>query len=302
MTFAQGATAARRGRRDGGSAVRPPWRRAARRDWPSRRPRARRTRRSAAWRYRPLPCAAGVARPSAGAGGRGHARGMRRGGAVPVSVDIDTPSGPARAHVQPAPSPIGALVLGHGAGGSVSAPSLMVATRAALEAELSVALVEQPYLVAARNPPPPRRASTPPGWPWSSTCAPPSSPASRWSWAGAPPERGSPPHRGAANAAGCVPGVPAAPPQREGRRSRGRASSTASMCPCWSCRVRTTASACPSGLEPPGRRDRRRPRAQEGPARRRGRGAGLAAGRRRRRPGTLATHDARLTSCWRADG
>ncbi len=68
-----------------------------------------------------------------------------------MSVDIDTPSGPARAHVQPAPSPIGALVLGHGAGGSVSAPDLMVATRAALEADLSVALVEQPYLVAGKK-------------------------------------------------------------------------------------------------------------------------------------------------------
>jgi predicted alpha/beta-hydrolase family hydrolase len=42
-------------------------------------------------------------------------------------------------------------VLGHGAGGSVSAPDLMVATRAALEADVSVALVEQPYRVLGKK-------------------------------------------------------------------------------------------------------------------------------------------------------
>jgi predicted alpha/beta-hydrolase family hydrolase len=66
-------------------------------------------------------------------------------------VDIDTPHGPARAHVQPADVPVGLLVLGHGAGGGVSAPDLMVATRVAIEKQLSVALVEQPYLVAGRK-------------------------------------------------------------------------------------------------------------------------------------------------------
>jgi uncharacterized protein len=73
-------------------------------------------------------------------------------------LDIETPQGLARAHVQAAPSPVGALVLGHGAGGSVSAPDLMVATRAALAAGVSVALVEQPYRVAGKksSPPPPR--------------------------------------------------------------------------------------------------------------------------------------------------
>src|SRR4051794_41384084 len=43
------------------------------------------------------------------------------------------------------------MVLGHGAGGGVSAPDLMVAARAALERQVSVALVEQPYLVAGRK-------------------------------------------------------------------------------------------------------------------------------------------------------
>ena len=66
-------------------------------------------------------------------------------------IEIDTPSGVARAHVQPAPDPVGALVLGHGAGGSVSAPDLMVATRTALEVGVTVALVEQPYLVAGKK-------------------------------------------------------------------------------------------------------------------------------------------------------
>ena len=47
-----------------------------------------------------------------------------------------------------------ALVLGHGAGGSVDAPDLKAATAAALEAGLSVALVEQPYRVAGRKSPP----------------------------------------------------------------------------------------------------------------------------------------------------
>ena len=66
-------------------------------------------------------------------------------------MDIDTPHGPARAHVQPVPNARATLVLGHGAGGGVSAPDLMAATRAALEGQVSVALVEQPYLVAGRK-------------------------------------------------------------------------------------------------------------------------------------------------------
>src|SRR3954454_3236368 len=43
------------------------------------------------------------------------------------------------------------MVLGHGAGGSVSSRDLMVASRAALERQVSVALVEQPYRVAGRK-------------------------------------------------------------------------------------------------------------------------------------------------------
>jgi predicted alpha/beta-hydrolase family hydrolase len=66
-------------------------------------------------------------------------------------MEISTPHGPARALVQEAPEGRGLLVLGHGAGGGVSAPDLMTATRAALEAGVSVALVEQPYRVAGRK-------------------------------------------------------------------------------------------------------------------------------------------------------
>ena len=65
-------------------------------------------------------------------------------------VEIETPQGTARVLLQHALEPKGALILGHGAGGSVSAPDLQVATRVALEEDFSVALVEQPYRVAGR--------------------------------------------------------------------------------------------------------------------------------------------------------
>jgi uncharacterized protein len=65
--------------------------------------------------------------------------------------EIQTPEGTARVLLQHALAPKGALVLGHGAGGSVSAPDLQVVTRAALEDDWSVALVEQPYRVAGRS-------------------------------------------------------------------------------------------------------------------------------------------------------
>jgi uncharacterized protein len=69
--------------------------------------------------------------------------------------EVETPSGPARVLLQHALEPKAALVLGHGAGGSVSAPDLQVATRVALEEDVSVALVEQPYRVAGRTSAPP---------------------------------------------------------------------------------------------------------------------------------------------------
>jgi uncharacterized protein len=72
-------------------------------------------------------------------------------------LEIDTPHGRARAHLHPADEPGAALVLGHGAGGGVSAPDLVAATEAARSVGVSVALVEQPYLVAGRRSPAPAR-------------------------------------------------------------------------------------------------------------------------------------------------
>ena len=67
-------------------------------------------------------------------------------------MEIDTPHGPARAHLHPADgTPRAALLLGHGAGGSVAAPDLLAATGVAVAAGVSVALVEQPYRVAGKK-------------------------------------------------------------------------------------------------------------------------------------------------------
>jgi predicted alpha/beta-hydrolase family hydrolase len=66
-------------------------------------------------------------------------------------VEIDTPHGLARAQLQLAPEPRGALVLGHGAAGGIEAPDLQAATHAAEMEGFAVALVEQPYRVAGRK-------------------------------------------------------------------------------------------------------------------------------------------------------
>jgi uncharacterized protein len=72
-----------------------------------------------------------------------------------VIRDVETPRGTASVLLQHAVAPRAALVLGHGAAGSVSAPDLQVATRAALDDDITVALVEQPYRVAGRRSAPP---------------------------------------------------------------------------------------------------------------------------------------------------
>jgi predicted alpha/beta-hydrolase family hydrolase len=72
-----------------------------------------------------------------------------------TTLEIETPHGPAIAHLHHADQPRAALVLGHGAGGGVSAPDLMAVTDAALPEGVSVALVEQPYRVAGRRSPAP---------------------------------------------------------------------------------------------------------------------------------------------------
>jgi predicted alpha/beta-hydrolase family hydrolase len=70
-------------------------------------------------------------------------------------LEVETPSGAARVHLHAAEKARAALVLGHGAGGGVGAPDLVAATEVALEGRFSVALVEQPYLVAGRRSPAP---------------------------------------------------------------------------------------------------------------------------------------------------
>jgi predicted alpha/beta-hydrolase family hydrolase len=70
-------------------------------------------------------------------------------------IDVDTPHGPARAHLHAVEDARGALVLGHGAGGGIGARDLVRATEVATSEGFSVALVEQPYLVAGRRSPAP---------------------------------------------------------------------------------------------------------------------------------------------------
>ena len=70
-------------------------------------------------------------------------------------IEIETPHGPARAHVQASAQAKGVLALGHGAGGGVEAPDLVRAEREARALGFATALVEQPYRVAGRKAPPP---------------------------------------------------------------------------------------------------------------------------------------------------
>lgn len=66
-------------------------------------------------------------------------------------VTIDTPQGPARAHLTRPRDPRGVLALGHGAGPSLSTVDRVATVRAAAAAGYAVALVEQPWLVAGRR-------------------------------------------------------------------------------------------------------------------------------------------------------
>ncbi len=73
------------------------------------------------------------------------------------ALEIDTPHGPARAHLHAAGDPRAALVLGHGAGGGVNARDLVAVTEVARSAGVSTALVEQPYRVKGRRSPAPAK-------------------------------------------------------------------------------------------------------------------------------------------------
>ena len=66
-------------------------------------------------------------------------------------TEVTTPHGPARVHLHEVANAQASLVLGHGAGGGITAPDLVAATKAANEMNVSVALVEQPYRVAGRR-------------------------------------------------------------------------------------------------------------------------------------------------------
>ena len=72
-----------------------------------------------------------------------------------MPLTLDTPHGPALAHLHEVDDPRLAVVLGHGAGGGVAARDIVKATQAANEARASVALIEQPYRVAGRKSPAP---------------------------------------------------------------------------------------------------------------------------------------------------
>jgi predicted alpha/beta-hydrolase family hydrolase len=70
-------------------------------------------------------------------------------------VIVDTPHGPAHIHLNLLDGATSMLVLGHGAGGGVGAPDLKATTEVAVDAGVSVVLVEQPYGVAGRKSPAP---------------------------------------------------------------------------------------------------------------------------------------------------
>ncbi len=72
-----------------------------------------------------------------------------------TTTTVETLFGPARAELHCAAEGRAALLLGHGAGGGISAPDLVAVTRAAVDVGVHVALVEQPYRVAGRRAPAP---------------------------------------------------------------------------------------------------------------------------------------------------
>jgi predicted alpha/beta-hydrolase family hydrolase len=81
---------------------------------------------------------------------------IRRGSIRSVkTLEIGTPFGTAKAHLDSVDEPQGALVLGHGAGGGLQAKDLVAVAGVAHPLGMSAALVEQPYRVAGRRSPAP---------------------------------------------------------------------------------------------------------------------------------------------------
>ncbi len=72
-------------------------------------------------------------------------------------IEVETPHGPARAHLDSVADSGAALVLGHGAGGGVESKDIQTAKEVALDIGVTVALVEQPYRVAGRRSPAPAK-------------------------------------------------------------------------------------------------------------------------------------------------
>lgn len=70
-------------------------------------------------------------------------------------TEVSTPSGPARVELDMSTGARSLLILGHGAGGDVSAPDLAAVRAAALAAHVAVVLITQPYRVAGRRAPAP---------------------------------------------------------------------------------------------------------------------------------------------------
>ena len=70
-------------------------------------------------------------------------------------IEIETPHGPAHAHVSEADDPVAALLLGHGAGGGFSSKDLLATRAVALEQRVTTVFVQQPYSVAGRRSPAP---------------------------------------------------------------------------------------------------------------------------------------------------
>jgi uncharacterized protein len=70
-------------------------------------------------------------------------------------LEVETPHGLARVDLDAVHRPRGGLILGHGAGGGITARDLVATKQAARDHGFSVALVEQPYRVAGRRTPAP---------------------------------------------------------------------------------------------------------------------------------------------------
>ncbi|MFV0426515.1 MAG: alpha/beta family hydrolase [Beutenbergiaceae bacterium] len=77
--------------------------------------------------------------------------------AEPPAELVSTPHGDARLRLFSVDNPRAVLAIGHGAGGGTHAPDITAVTAVALEHQISVVLVDQPYRVAGRRAPAPAR-------------------------------------------------------------------------------------------------------------------------------------------------